>query len=84
MHRAAVAVMVGCAFGGIGSGFGRQREISDVRLTAVILSVTKKAAAIAALRAAMKTVEYGGYAIKVPATGRCTCSPIPGNACATT
>ncbi len=70
MHRAAVAVMVGCAFGGIGSGVGHQHEISDVRLTAVIRSVTKKAAAMTAKAAApaMKTVEYGGYAVKVPAT----------------
>ena len=70
MRRAAVAVMVGCAFGGIGSGVGHQHEISDVRLTAAIRSVTKKTAAMTAKAAApaMKTVEYGGYAIKVPAT----------------
>ena len=70
MRRAAVAVMVGCAFGGIGSGVGHQHEISDVRLTAAIRSVTKKTAAMTAKAAApaMKTVEYGGYAIRVPAT----------------
>ena len=70
MRRAAVAVMVGCAFGGIGSGVGHQHEISDVRLTAAIQSVTTKTAAMTAKSAAlaMKTVEYGGYAIRVPAT----------------
>jgi len=70
MRRAAVAVMVGCAFGGIGSGVGHQHEISDVRLTAAVQSVTTKTAAMTAKAAApaMKTVEYGGYAIRVPAT----------------
>ena len=70
MRRAAVAVMVGCAFGGIGSGVGHQHEISEVRLTAAIQSVTTKTAAMTAKAAApaMKTVEYGGYAIRVPAS----------------
>ena len=70
MRRAAVAVMVGCAFGGIGSGVGHQHEISKVRLTAAIQSVTTKTAAMTAKAAAqaMKTVEYGGYAIRVPAS----------------
>ncbi len=67
MRRAAVAVMVGCAFGGIASGVGHQRDISGVRLTAAIQPITNKTAAKAAA-SAMKTVEYRGYAIRVPAT----------------
>ena len=67
MRRAAVTVMVGCAFGGIVSGVGHQRDISGVRLTAAIQSITNKTAAKAAAPA-MKTVEYRGYAIRVPAT----------------
>jgi glycoside hydrolase-like protein len=67
MRRAAVAVMVGCAFGGIATGVGHQRDISGVRLTAAIQSIASKAAAKAAAPA-MKTVEYRGYAIRVPAT----------------
>jgi hypothetical protein len=71
MRRAAVTVMVGCAFGGIVSGVGHQRDISGVRLTAAIQSITDKTADKTAAKAAapaMKTVEYGGYAIQVPAT----------------
>jgi Domain of unknown function (DUF1906) len=67
MRRAAVAVMVGCAFGGIASGVGHQRDISGVRLTAAIQPITNKTATKAAAPA-MKTVEYRGYAIRVPAT----------------
>jgi hypothetical protein len=67
MRRAAVAVMVGCAFGGIASGVGHQRDSSGVRLTAAIQSITNKTAAKAAAPA-MKIVEYRGYAIRVPAT----------------
>ncbi len=67
MRRAAVAVMVGCAFGGIASGVGHQRDISGVRLTAAIQPITNKTAAKAAAPD-MKTVEYRGYAIRVPAT----------------
>jgi hypothetical protein len=67
MRRAAVAVMVGCAFGGIASGVGHQRDISGVRLTAAIQRITSQTAAKAAAPA-MKTVEYRGYAIRVPAT----------------
>jgi Domain of unknown function (DUF1906) len=67
MRRAAVAVMVGCTFGGIASGVGHQRDISGVRLTAAIQPITNKTAAEAAAPA-MKTVEYRGYAIRVPAT----------------
>jgi Domain of unknown function (DUF1906) len=67
MRRAAVAVMVGCAFGGIATGVGHQRDISGVRLTAAIEPITNKTAAKAAAPA-MKTVEYRGYAIRVPAT----------------
>src|SRR5580704_10516435 len=67
MRRAAVTVMVGCAFGGIVSGVGHQRDISGVRLTAAIQSITNRTAAKAAAPA-MKTVEYRGYAIRVPAT----------------
>jgi len=67
MRRAAVAVMVGCAFGGIASGVGHQRDISGVRLTAAIHPITNKTATKAAAPA-MKTVGYRGYAIRVPAT----------------
>jgi|HubBroStandDraft_4_1064222.scaffolds.fasta_scaffold64119_2 hypothetical protein len=67
MRRAAVAVMVGCAFGGIASGVGHQRDSSGVRLTAAIQPITNQTAAKAATPA-MKTVEYRGYAIRVPAT----------------
>jgi hypothetical protein len=67
MRRAAVAVMVGCAFGGIASGVGHQRDISGVRLTAAIQPITNQTAAKAAA-SALKTVEYRGYAIQVPAT----------------
>jgi Domain of unknown function (DUF1906) len=63
MRGAAVAVMVGCAFGGIGSGVAHQHEIADVRLTAAIQSGPVKTAA-----PAMKTVAYRGYAIRVPST----------------
>ena len=68
MRGAAVAVMVGYAFGGIGSGVGHQHEIADVRLTAAIQSVTAKTAAKAVKVAApaLKTVAYRGYAIRVP------------------
>jgi len=66
MRRAAVTVMVGCAFGGIVWGVGHQRDISGVRLTAAIQSITDETAAQAAAPAT-KTVEYGGYAIRVPA-----------------
>ncbi|MGH3203224.1 MAG: DUF1906 domain-containing protein [Streptosporangiaceae bacterium] len=59
--------MVGCAFGGIVTGVGHERDISGVRLTAAIQSITNKTAAKAAVPA-MKTVEYRGYAIRVPAT----------------
>jgi hypothetical protein len=67
MRGAAVAVMVGYAFGGMGSGVGHQHDVSDVRRTAAIQSVTKKAVT-KTTTPAMKTVEYGGYAIRVPAT----------------
>jgi Domain of unknown function (DUF1906) len=67
MRRAAVAVMVGCAFGGIATGVGHQRDISGVRLTAAIQPITNKTAA-KVTEPAMKTVEYRGYAIRVPAT----------------
>jgi hypothetical protein len=67
MRGAAVAVMVGYAFGGIGSGIGHQHDVSDVRLTAAIQSVPKKTTAKAA-KTTMKSVEYRGYAIKVPAS----------------
>ena len=67
MRRAAVAVMVGCAFGGIATGVGHQRDISGVRLTAAIQPITNKTAA-KVTAPAMKTVEYRGYAIRVPAT----------------
>ncbi len=66
MRRAAVAVMVGCAFGGIATGVGHQRDISGVRLTAAIQPITNKTAA-KVTAPAMKTVEYRGYAIRVPA-----------------
>lgn len=52
MRCAAVAVMVGYAVGGIGSGAGHQHDISAARHSAA---------------SAMKTVEYRGYAIRVPA-----------------
>ena len=70
MRAAAVAVMVGCAVGGVVSGVGHQHDISDVRLTAAIQSVTDKTTAKTALAAApaMKTVQYRGYAIRVPAS----------------
>jgi len=67
MRRAAVAVMVGCAFGGIATGVGHQRDVSGVRLTAAIQPITNKTAA-KVTAPAMKTVEYRGYAIRVPAT----------------
>jgi Domain of unknown function (DUF1906) len=67
MRRAAVAVMVGCAFGGIATGVGHQRDISGVRLTAAIQPITNKTAA-KVTAPATKTVEYRGYAIRVPAT----------------
>ena len=67
MRRAAVAVMVGCAFGGIATGVGHQRDISGVRLTAASQPITNKTAA-KVTAPAMKTVEYRGYAIRVPAT----------------
>lgn len=67
MRRAAVAVMVGCAVGGIATGVGHQRDISGVRLTAAIQPITNKTAA-KVTAPAMKTVEYRGYAIRVPAT----------------
>jgi hypothetical protein len=70
MRRAAVAVMVGgYAFGGIGSGVGPQHVISDVTLTAAIRPVAKKTTAVPAGRAlpAMKTVQFRGYQIEVPA-----------------
>jgi hypothetical protein len=66
MRRAAVTVMVGCAFGGIVWGVGHQRDISGVRLTAAIQPITNTTAA-KATAPAMKTVEYRGYAIRVPA-----------------
>jgi hypothetical protein len=59
--------MVGCAFGGIATGVGHQRDISGVRLTAAIQPITNKTAA-KVTAPAMKTVEYRGYAIRVPAT----------------
>jgi hypothetical protein len=70
MRRAVVAVMVGCAFGGICFGARQQHEISGVRLTAGIQSVTNETAAKPGKAAApaMKTVEYRGYAIRVPAS----------------
>jgi hypothetical protein len=70
MRAAAVAVMVGCAVGGIVSGVGHQHDISGVRLTAAIQSVTDKTTAKTARVAApaMKTVQYRGYAIRVPAS----------------
>jgi hypothetical protein len=58
MRRAAVAVMVGCVVGGIGSGAAHQHDIPAVGLTAAIQSV----------KPTMKSVEYRGYAIKVPAS----------------
>jgi hypothetical protein len=67
MRRAAVAVMVGCAFGAIVSGVRHHQDSSDVRLTAAIQSVTNKTTAKAAA-VAMKTVEYRGYAVRVPAS----------------
>jgi len=70
MRRAAVAVMVGCAVGGIGTGVGHQHDIAEVRLTAAIQSVTQKTTVKTAGKAApaTKSVEYRGYVIKVPAS----------------
>ena len=70
MRRAAVAVMVGCAFGGIVSGVRHQHDISGVRLTAAVQSISYKTTSRTAKAAApaMKTVEYRGYAIRVPAS----------------
>jgi Domain of unknown function (DUF1906) len=70
MRAAAVAVMVGCAVGGIVSGVGHQHDISGVRLTAAIQSVTDKTTAktVRVAASAMKTVQYRGYAIQVPAS----------------
>jgi hypothetical protein len=69
MRRAAVAVVVGCAFGGICTGVGHQHDVSDVRLTAAIQSVTKKAAVktVKPAAPAVKSVTYSGYAVSVPA-----------------
>src|ERR1700683_5158737 len=70
MRRAVVAVMVGCALGGIGWGAGHQHDISGEHLAAAIQSVPSGTAAktVRAAAPAMKTVEYRGYAIRVPAT----------------
>jgi hypothetical protein len=82
MRAAAVAVMVGYAFGGIGSGGGHAHVISDVQLTAAVQSVTQNAPAKTGKVAktnktakttkttapAMKTVTYRGYSIKVPSS----------------
>ena len=70
MRRAVVAVMVGCALGGIGWGAGHQHAISGEHLAAAIQSVPSGTVAKTARAAApaMKTVEYRGYAIRVPAT----------------
>jgi hypothetical protein len=70
MRRAAAAAMAGFTFGGMALGVGHQHDISDVRLTAAIQSVTKKTTGKPAKAAtpATKTVEYRGYEIKVPAS----------------
>jgi hypothetical protein len=70
MRRAVVAVMVGCTLGGIGWGAGHQHAISGEHLAAAIQSVPSGTAVKTAPAAApaMKTVEYRGYAIRVPAT----------------
>jgi Domain of unknown function (DUF1906) len=70
MRGTAVAVMLGCTFGAIGSGVGQQHDIADVRLTAAIRAVSSRTAAKTTRVAAqtMKTVEYRGYAIRVPAS----------------
>ena len=75
MRGVAVAVMLGYTVGAIGSSVGQQHDIADVRLTADIAAVSykavsyKTAAKTARVAApAMKTVEYRGYAIRVPAS----------------
>ena len=70
MRGAVAAVMLGYTFGAIGSGVGQQHDIADVRLTADIAVVSYKTAAKTVRDAApaMKTVEYRGYAIRVPAS----------------
>jgi hypothetical protein len=67
MRRVAVAAMAGFTLGGMCLGVGHQHDISGVRLTAAIQSITKKTAAKTATPAT-KTVQYRGYVIKVPAT----------------
>src|ERR1700722_18507198 len=76
MRAAAVAVMVGYVFGGIGSGAGHAHVISDVQLTAAVQSVSqnppaktgKVAKTNKTTASAMKTVTYRGYSIEVPSS----------------
>src|SRR5437879_1730497 len=80
MRRAAVAVLVGgYAFGGIGSGLGHQPVIFGASLAAAVRPATKGVRLAAAFtpvsgarkavpRHGMKTVEYRGYEISVPAS----------------
>ena len=79
MRGAAVAVMLGCAFGGTGFVAGNSHVISDVQLTSAVQPIPQKAAAkdtkpiksaktTQTATQAMKTVTYRGYSIKVPSS----------------
>ena len=79
MRGAAVAVMLGCAFGGIGFAAGNSHVISDVRLSSAVQPIPQKAAAkdtkstksaktTKTATQAMKTVTYRGYSIQVPSS----------------
>ena len=79
MRGAAVAVMLGCAFGGIAFGAGNSHVISDVQLSSAVQPIPQKAAAkdtkptksaktTKTATQAMKTVTYGGYSIQVPSS----------------
>ncbi len=79
MRGAAVAVMLGCAFGGIAFAAGNSHVISDVQLSSAVQPIPQKAAAkdtkptksaktTKTAAQAMKTVTYRGYSIQVPSS----------------
>jgi hypothetical protein len=79
MRGAAVAVMLGCAFGGIAYTAEQPHVTSDVQLAAAVQPIpqehavrtAKSAGSAQAARsaaAALKTVTYRGYSIQVPSS----------------
>ncbi len=79
MRGAAVAVMLGCAFGGVAFAAGNSHVISDVRLSSAVQPIPQKAAVndtkstksaktTKTATQAMKTVTYRGYSIQVPSS----------------